>query len=138
MDTADAEYRRPDTFRYCAHCDEHVLRSNWAKHAGHDWEARDGYINTTPIRKRNYESHTDDDEDDEPREVGAEYRVDLSYAATHSFTVVAMNETQAKEKAREKIEWGTATDAHSTHDETRKLNTVYEDDEEAEEHNLIP
>lgn len=138
MEEAEEGRQKPDTFRHCAYCDKYVLRSNWQTHALHDLEARDNVgIRTSEIdEKPEYEE--EEEEEEEPVEVGGEYRVDLSYTTTHSFTVVAGSESLAEEKAKEMVEWGTAHDAHHMHTDTRKRETLYEDDEEAEEHNLVP
>lgn len=125
---------RPSTMKYCHHCEEHVLRSRWDGHEEHDMEALDI---RRYVRHNADLSSDDEDEEDEVVQVGGKYSVTLDYNATHSFTVYAGDGHQAKQKAKDRVEWGTATSGHLLHDDVREVQAIFSDDPEAEEYDLI-
>lgn len=136
-DEAQKEYTRPSTMMYCPDCDGWLLRRHRHTHE-HDVyeseeaadEARKAEIRgnrTPPIQDG------EDEEDDEPREVGGMFNVTFSYSARHSFRVPAADEEQAQKLAKEQIEWGTCHDADLMHTDTRKTETLTEDDDRMED-----
>lgn len=122
----DTSRRRPDTMKYCTHCDEHVPRSRWRYHEHHH----------DPSELDDDDPVVDDEDDDDPVQVGAEYTVRIQKNVTWSFTFPAGYEGEAEEKAKEMIEYGNATDAHTLHVEVDEGEPIYEDDPEADEHDL--
>lgn len=122
-------------FRYCAYCDEFVLRSRWLDHFDHDWEARDdGFKSNLTIP----ELEDEDEEEEEVLEVGGVYDIRMDYTVTYSARVVAVNEHHAEEKAKDAVDYGNAVDAMHMHTDRSEVETIYEDDERAAEHDLLP
>lgn len=79
-------------------------------------------------------SQTDEDDNDEPMEVGGVFTVELNYSARHVESgVIAYSEHEAKEIAEDSVQYGSFWEADLVHTDVRKNKTVYEDDEEADE-----
>jgi len=131
------ERSRPDTFQYCIECNEYILRSREHPHQLHESEESAQKAQRVE-QSENDAPGTEEEEDDEPRQVGNWYTVRMDYNMTYSFRVAASTERQAKEKADEKrLEPGTSpVDGHHLHTEVDRHEEIYEDDEEAEEHDL--
>lgn len=118
----DESRERPDTFRWCHHCDTYVLRSRWGPHDDHDWRARRRAERATD------DSDTADDTDDEPEEVGQWYTITLSYSVDYQFKVPGVTEHLAKETAKDlRLDAKPADEMH-VHTEVRDGATIYEDD----------
>lgn len=137
-DEAQHEYTRPDTLMYCPDCDDWLLRRHRHTHEHDVYESAEAAEKERRREQADGTNHSpspgeEDDEDDEPREVGGMFNVTFSYSARHSFRVPAADEEQAKKVAKEKIEWGTCHDADLMHTDTRKTETLTEDDERMED-----
>jgi len=124
-DQTDDDREKPDTFRWCNHCDEWVLRSRWGPHDDHDWRAQ-----RRAERRDDDSNHidTDDSIDDEPEEVGQWYTITLSYSVDYRFKVPGTTEYLAKETAKDLRLDAKPTDSMHVHTEVREGSTIYEDD----------
>lgn len=132
------ERDRPETLPYCHECEEYILQSRWSRHREHDLDALDEMSGSDDGQTSpSYDEDGDDNsENDEPQVVGAEYTVTLDYNASHRFTVVAGYEDEAVEKAKDMVEWGTATDGHHLNTDIRENREITEDEDEADEYDL--
>lgn len=113
-DEADTGRHKPNTFRYCVECDEHILRSRWDGHEDHDRQARERYYQI-----HGHEYGDDPDDDREVTKVGEWYEVELSYSVDYRFQVPAYSESDAKEVAEELVWNATPADEYLVHSTTR-------------------
>lgn len=102
-DTTDEGRQRPSTLKWCDHCKEYALRSNWAEHEEHHRDARDlgryGFSDSEPK-----EGAEDDDDGGLPEECKIEtqtYTVEFSYEMVEQVRVEAANKSEAKRLAEE-------------------------------------
>lgn len=127
---------RPKTMLYCPECDEWILRSRRFDHP-HDLfdpdEQDDGPVDTgddviAP-------SDDEEDEEDEPRHVADEYTVELIYERRFSVTLPAVDERNAKERAKELHREGESrrSGGHHLHTAVSKGKAIYEDDDEVDD-----
>jgi len=113
---------RPTTFLYCPRCAGWILRSDRHDHP-HDTETLrdpDEYFDAEAAKE-------------DPDVVGAYYDVTLEYNFTFRFRVPAWNDSFAKERARELVEYGNAADAHEMWANTREGDEILETDDAAAE-----
>lgn len=128
--------RKLDTLLWCPSCQDSVLRSRKTTH--------DHTLVDSPAEKPNVSIEEDGSESyehggDEPMEVGGVYDVTIEMNMTFRFTdIVAYNDSRAKERANDLIRWGNAVDAHEMFTDVNRREKIYEDDDRAEEHNLLP
>lgn len=116
---------RPDTFRYCAGCDDQVLRSRWDDHRDHHREAapqkaKEGARGGDP---------PEEDEDDEPERVGSMYEIELSYSVDFRFQIPAWSEHEAKERAEDLVDYpNNCADMFQVHSRDREISEILDDD----------
>lgn len=126
MEDADADREKPDTFRWCHHCDEFVLRSRWQAHDEHDWRAQ-----REPGNDGNGGGggNGDGDDDDVVEKVGAWYDITLSYSVDYRFKIPACTEHTAEEVAKDLKLDAKPADAMHVHTEKREVKEIYADDD---------
>jgi len=122
----DEERTRPNTFQWCEHCEDFVLRSRWPDHEEHHLRAAGKFYHSSSG------DAADDDgeeEDETVEKVGAWYDVTISKSADYRFSVPAYSEHRAKEIAKEWSWDAMPADAMVVHTETREMEEIWEDDE---------
>lgn len=129
---------RPETFLYCWETDEWVLRTRQYDfphklYTSPKERDRIESMDTGPLRVNS--GHDWEDDENEPREVGGEYDVRLSFSVTYSKTVVASSKDQAEDRARDLLSFSedAPASADSVHEDVSKVETITEDDDRADD-----
>lgn len=120
---------------WCHRCGEWLIRSKRYSHPHLLHESPADVTHSDETTTWSAESTIGEDDDDEPREVGGKYRVELHYSATWSTTVTVASEDQAVDEARDQISIvdDAPVSADKVHDDVKKQQTIYEDDDEADD-----
>lgn len=121
---------RPKTMLYCVECDEWFLRRKRFDHPHDLVDPDDG-----PVDLGDDVAAPDDEEEDEPRHVADEYTVELIYERRFSVTIPAVDEQNAKERAKELHREGESrrSGGHHLHTAVSKGKAIYEDDDEVDD-----
>ena len=117
---------RPSTMMWCDETEQWVLRSKRA-----DWPY-ELYKSPSDVPKPQDETiHTSVtvDDDDEPEEVGGMYSITLSYSVNYRFTIPAVSEDMAQERATDLVWDSSPSDMDRVHTRKQKSKTLYEDDD---------
>lgn len=131
----DRERERPATLRWCAETEEWVLRSRRFEWDHPLYDNPESVPDNDSSTSSTDHGDTEEDDEDEPREVGGVFTVELSYDVTFRKEVIAADEEQATTLAKERLDFrdDCPADAIPLHDEAYKHETLTEDDDRCDE-----
>lgn len=127
-DKADGARERPSTIRYCADCDEDVLRGHRLRedHEVHDTQG--DYEATRHEEGPGSLPDEENGEEDPDERMGAWYDVTISVSTEYRFRIPAWSENEAKDLADEWWWDATPADSFVMHTETRELDPITRSD----------
>lgn len=129
-DKADSGRERPETFMWCDETEQWILRS-----LRHEWP-HELYDSPDAAEKaKRASSGPPEDDEDEPEQVGKMYTVELVYERRFTVKLPAVDENNAKRRAKELHREGEsrASGGHHIHTDVTSGKAIYEDDDEVED-----
>lgn len=118
---------RPETFMWCPETSQWILRSLRANWPHELYESPDAVPSLD--EETIHTSVNTEDDDDEVMEVGGVYEITLSYSVDYTFSVPAVSEAMAKERAEDLKLDAHPSSSHQVYTRKRKSKTLYEDDD---------
>lgn len=132
-DIVEEERERPSTHKWCPECEDWVIGSEQHRHPHEIYPSKEDVPSEDGGSSEKREQ--EDDEDDEPQEIAKKYTVTKMVERRICVDVYASDEREAKSQAKDKFRDGEGAECggHHLHTDVDFVETIYEDDEEAEE-----